>query len=151
VVLAEVSSGCVEVELTVSTGPEGGTIGPGGEPVAGCLAAYWKLDETSGTMAADSSGSNCNGTLSGGPVWQPSGGKLGGACNSTASTTTSTAQSNGPEHPGQDHPDLLDQSAVVHPQLADDSGQGGQFVQAVQVQRRQFHLLWPGRHLGGWV
>jgi len=42
------------------------------------LIAYWKLDETSGMMAADSIGAN-NGTLVGDPIWQPSGGKLGGA------------------------------------------------------------------------
>jgi hypothetical protein len=42
------------------------------------LAAYWKLDETSGMTAADSVGAN-NGTLVGDPLWQPEGGKLGGA------------------------------------------------------------------------
>jgi len=42
------------------------------------LATYWKLDETSGMMAADSIGAN-NGTLVGDPIWQPTGGKLGGA------------------------------------------------------------------------
>ena len=42
------------------------------------LAAYWKLDETSGMMAADSIGAN-NGTLVGDPIWQPAGGKLDGA------------------------------------------------------------------------
>jgi hypothetical protein len=42
------------------------------------LIAYWKLDETSGMMAADSIGAN-NGTLVGDPIWQPDGGKLGGA------------------------------------------------------------------------
>lgn len=40
--------------------------------------AEWKMDEGSGTTAADSIGSN-DGTLLGGPVWQPSGGKIGGA------------------------------------------------------------------------
>ncbi|MCX5646120.1 MAG: LamG domain-containing protein [Phycisphaerae bacterium] len=42
------------------------------------LAAYWKLDETSGMMAADSIEPN-HGTLVGDPIWQPAGGKLGGA------------------------------------------------------------------------
>jgi hypothetical protein len=42
------------------------------------LAAYWKLDETSGMMAADSIGAN-NGTLVGNPTWQPTGGKVKGA------------------------------------------------------------------------
>jgi lysophospholipase L1-like esterase len=40
--------------------------------------AHWKLDETSGTIAADSAGAN-DGILSGNPVWQPAGGKVGGS------------------------------------------------------------------------
>jgi hypothetical protein len=40
--------------------------------------AHWKLDETEGTLAQDSAG-NCNGTLIGGPSWQPTGGMLAGA------------------------------------------------------------------------
>jgi hypothetical protein len=43
------------------------------------LVGWWKLDETSGTSAKDSSDNDNNGTLVGGPQWQPSGGKLGGA------------------------------------------------------------------------
>jgi hypothetical protein len=42
------------------------------------LVAQWKLDETSGAIAADSIGTN-QGTLVGNPAWQPAGGKLGGA------------------------------------------------------------------------
>jgi hypothetical protein len=42
------------------------------------LIHYWKFDESSGTTAADSAGST-NGTLANGPVWQPTGGKVGGA------------------------------------------------------------------------
>jgi hypothetical protein len=42
------------------------------------LIAHWKLDEASGTVAADSVGTN-NGTLFGLPTWQPTGGKVGGA------------------------------------------------------------------------
>jgi hypothetical protein len=42
------------------------------------LAAYWKLDETQGNVAADSAGDN-DGTLSGEPLWQPEGGQVGGA------------------------------------------------------------------------
>jgi hypothetical protein len=42
------------------------------------LIAHWALDETSGTVATDSAGTN-DGTLLGDPAWQPSGGKLGGA------------------------------------------------------------------------
>jgi hypothetical protein len=43
------------------------------------LAAWWKFDEAEGGEAADSSGNNIIGTLSGNPQWQPSGGKVGGA------------------------------------------------------------------------
>lgn len=39
--------------------------------------AYWKLDETSGTTASDSSGNALNGTLINGPVWTT--GQIGGA------------------------------------------------------------------------
>jgi hypothetical protein len=42
------------------------------------LIAYWKLDEAEGIVAADKAGTN-NGTLVGNPIWQPAGGKLGGA------------------------------------------------------------------------
>ncbi|MBM4029935.1 MAG: LamG domain-containing protein [Planctomycetes bacterium] len=42
------------------------------------LLAHWTLDEASGLIAADSAGTN-DGTLMGNPVWQPSGGKIGGA------------------------------------------------------------------------
>ena len=45
----------------------------------GNMVTWWKLDENSGRIAADSSGSNCDGTLIGNPQWQPSDGKLGGA------------------------------------------------------------------------
>jgi L-ascorbate metabolism protein UlaG (beta-lactamase superfamily) len=41
------------------------------------IAAYWKLDEAAGNIARDSSGSN-HATLSGGPVWKPADGKVGG-------------------------------------------------------------------------
>ena len=41
--------------------------------------AWWKFDETEGDTATDSSGQNHSGTLIGGPQWQPSGGKIGGA------------------------------------------------------------------------
>jgi hypothetical protein len=42
------------------------------------LVARWKLDEEVGDIAADSVGTN-NGVLFGNPLWQPAGGKLGGA------------------------------------------------------------------------
>ena len=40
--------------------------------------AHWPLDETAGSIATDIVGTN-NGTLSLGPVWQPTGGLFGGA------------------------------------------------------------------------
>ena len=40
---------------------------------------YWKLDESSGVTAADSSGNGNDGTLHGNPVWQTSGGWFDGA------------------------------------------------------------------------
>jgi len=42
------------------------------------VIAHWKLDETEGTVAHDSVGGR-DGTLIGGPVWQPTGGKVDGA------------------------------------------------------------------------
>ncbi|MCL5280552.1 MAG: MBL fold metallo-hydrolase [Planctomycetes bacterium] len=42
------------------------------------VAAWWKMDETQGTIADDSAG-GFDGTLAGGPLWQPAGGKVGGA------------------------------------------------------------------------
>jgi len=42
------------------------------------LLAYWKLDETEGTIAKDSV-SDKDGTLNGNPVWQPDGGMAAGA------------------------------------------------------------------------
>jgi len=43
------------------------------------LVGWWKLDETSGSSAKDSSDNDNNGTLVGSPQWQASGGKIGGA------------------------------------------------------------------------
>jgi len=42
------------------------------------LAAYWKLDEEEGAIVADSAGVN-DATVIGDALWQPEGGKLGGA------------------------------------------------------------------------
>jgi hypothetical protein len=47
------------------------------------LVGWWKLDESSGTTAADSSGNGNNGTLSGG-TWQASGGHIAGALHLNA-------------------------------------------------------------------
>lgn len=43
------------------------------------LLGHWKLDESSGSFAADSSGSGTTGTLIGGAVFSPAGGRLKGA------------------------------------------------------------------------
>lgn len=43
------------------------------------LLAYWKLDEDSGSMAADSSVYGHHGWLRGNPGWRPDGGRMGGA------------------------------------------------------------------------
>jgi hypothetical protein len=45
----------------------------------GRLVAWWRFDEDSGHMAADSSDSDFIGTLKGDPKWQSSTGKFGGA------------------------------------------------------------------------
>jgi hypothetical protein len=43
------------------------------------LVAWWKFDETEGNELSDSSGNKNTGTLMGGPQWQPTNGKIGGA------------------------------------------------------------------------
>ena len=45
----------------------------------GDLAGRWKLDESSGNIATDSSGNSRHGVLSGDPLWQPLDGRIGGA------------------------------------------------------------------------
>jgi outer membrane lipoprotein-sorting protein len=45
----------------------------------GKLVGWWKFDESTGTIASDSSGNGNNGALKGNPVWKPQGGKTGGA------------------------------------------------------------------------
>ncbi|OHB68226.1 MAG: hypothetical protein A2Y77_01625 [Planctomycetes bacterium RBG_13_62_9] len=42
------------------------------------LLAHWKLDEETGSVAADSAGSN-HGTLFGEPIWRPADGRIDGA------------------------------------------------------------------------
>lgn len=46
---------------------------------ADSLEGWWKLDESSGSTAYDSSGSDNNGSLNGEPVWQDDGGVIDGA------------------------------------------------------------------------
>jgi len=41
--------------------------------------AHWKLDETSGITASDSSGNDNHGTVHGNPMWLPVGGRIDGA------------------------------------------------------------------------
>ena len=43
------------------------------------LLAWWKLDESSGTTADDSTANGYDGAISGNPVWQPTGGQIDGA------------------------------------------------------------------------
>jgi hypothetical protein len=43
------------------------------------LLAHWKLDESTGSIAADATGNGYDGTLTNGPVWSPNGGLLLGA------------------------------------------------------------------------
>ncbi len=43
------------------------------------LEGRWELDESGGTVAADSSGNGNDGTLNGDPTWWPGGGMIGGA------------------------------------------------------------------------
>jgi len=43
------------------------------------LVGWWKLDETEGTAAADSSGNGHHATVQGNPKWQPTVGRIGGA------------------------------------------------------------------------
>lgn len=60
---------CAEFEKSGAPGP--GTPSP--TPLA-----HWKLDESTGTVARDALGAR-DGTVKGNPVWQPSGGMIGGA------------------------------------------------------------------------
>jgi len=48
-------------------------------PTTSGLVGYWKLDETSGIVASDSSGNGNNGSIEDLPVWYPDGGKINGA------------------------------------------------------------------------
>ncbi len=49
-------------------------------PARAALQGWWKFDEASGTVAADTSGQTpANGTLTGGATFQPAAGKFGGA------------------------------------------------------------------------
>jgi hypothetical protein len=64
------------IRKTIATAPPEPTCPSG-------MVAYWKLDESSGTIASDSIGSH-TGTLQGSPTWQP--GKINNAIYSNANT-----------------------------------------------------------------
>lgn len=81
------------------------------------LVGWWKLDEKEGSEAADSSGNDHNATLHGDPVWQPTGGKLGGAlqfdgqddyadtgCNTNLATWTAAVWVKSPAAPTSTNP-----------------------------------------------
>jgi hypothetical protein len=53
------------------------------------LIAHWALDEAEGTVAHDSVGTN-NGTVTGNALWQPDGGKVGGALDFDGMTFVAT-------------------------------------------------------------
>ncbi|OHB67605.1 MAG: hypothetical protein A2Y77_14010 [Planctomycetes bacterium RBG_13_62_9] len=65
----------------VDTVQKDGSVTSGGVHrfTTGGLAAWWKLDETAGVNAADSSGNRHDGALQGSPTWQPASGKVAGA------------------------------------------------------------------------
>ncbi|MCX7045115.1 MAG: hypothetical protein NTX50_06485 [Candidatus Sumerlaeota bacterium] len=52
--------------------------------------AYWKLDETAGTIAKDSSGSGKDGQVTGTAVWLPNAGYLHGALRGNATNTATS-------------------------------------------------------------
>src|SRR6185312_10937620 len=52
------------------------------------LQAYWKLDESGGTIAYDSSGAQANATAIGTPTWQPNAGMVDGSVLFPNSSTT---------------------------------------------------------------
>ncbi|MDQ2903302.1 MAG: DUF5127 domain-containing protein [Chloroflexota bacterium] len=73
------SAGALEALLT-----QQGTALAAPADITSGLVGYWKLDEGSGTNAADSSGNGNNGTLSGGPAWTT--GKIGTALSFNGGT-----------------------------------------------------------------
>jgi hypothetical protein len=56
--------------------------------------AHWKLDESSGTTAADSSGNGNDGTITGNPTWLPAGGRIGGALDFDGRSYVKVAHAN---------------------------------------------------------
>ena len=66
-----------------------GEVKEGGDP---SLIAHWKLDEAEGSTAHDSVGGN-DATVVGAPLWQPEGGKVGGALQLSGTMNFATAKS----------------------------------------------------------
>jgi L-ascorbate metabolism protein UlaG (beta-lactamase superfamily) len=73
---AETFSELARCAVTILSSGE--TISSDNWPEYSPLIAHWALDEVEGDMAHDSAGDN-HGVLSGEPVWQHTGGKIGGA------------------------------------------------------------------------
>lgn len=65
--------------LQYCDGDEWRALGTCGEDPESSKAAHWKLDESSGTSAADSTTNGLTGTLTNGPTWQSTGGQISGA------------------------------------------------------------------------
>lgn len=65
--------------LQYCDGDEWRALGTCGEDPESSKAAHWKLDESSGTSAADSTTNALTGTLTNGPTWQSTGGQVSGA------------------------------------------------------------------------
>lgn len=80
-----------------------GRVGPLDDKPAS-LKGYWKLDEASGTAAADSSGSGITGTLNGSATWLPS-------CTGNADLA------------GQPMPDVWGQYGITEPIQVDEATQ----------------------------
>ena len=71
------------LELSLGTDPYNAASAP--SPLFSGLRAWWKLDDGSGTVAADATGLGQNGTVSGAVSWTT--GQVGGALNFDGSTT----------------------------------------------------------------
>jgi hypothetical protein len=66
-------------DARADAGPDVGGTADASDPLSLGLVGYWKLDEATGTSAADSSGKGNAGTLLGGPTWEPKDGGSPGA------------------------------------------------------------------------
>ncbi len=78
--LSELARGTMYYWRVDETQSNGATIqGETWSFATGGLVLWWKLDESTGRHAADASGHGHTGTVTGGAVWRPSAGRLGGA------------------------------------------------------------------------